>query len=109
MNNFTQRQTQNNKCRKELYVKQTNKNYTSTQSRESKVGKMSLIDKLKEWWNKPSWENELCKDYNDIIVKFAQDLEEQRKAREEKLKSYEIMPERELLIEIAKNTLKEVG
>ena len=86
-----------------------NKNHTSTQSRESKVGKMSLIDKLKEWWNKPSWENELCKDYNDIIVKFAQDLEEQRRAREEKLKSYESMSERELLIEIAKNTLKEVG
>ena len=58
---------------------------------------------------KPSWENELCKDYNDIIVKFAQDLEEQRRAREEKLKSYESMSERELLIEIAKNTLKEVG
>ena len=70
---------------------------------------MSLIDKLKEWWNKPSWENELCKDYNDIIVKFAQDLEEQRRAREEKLKAYESMSERELLIEIAKNTLKEVG
>ena len=72
-------------------------------------GKMSLIDKLKEWWNKSSWENELCKDYNDIIVKFAQDLEEQRRAREEKLKSYESMSERELLVEIAKNTLKEVG
>ena len=69
---------------------------------------MSLIDKLKEWWNKPSWENEFCKDYNDIIVKFAQDLEEQRRAGEEKLKSYESMSERELLIEIAKNTLKEV-
>ena len=87
----------------------TNTDHTSTQSRESKVGKMNLIDKLKEWWNKPSWENEICKDYNDIIVKFAQELKEQRKAREEKLKSYESMSERELLIEIAKNTLKEVG
>ena len=86
----------------------SNKNYTSTQSRENKVGKMNLIDKLKEWWNKPSWENELCKDYNDIIVKFAQDLEEQRGSREEKLKSYESMSERELLVEIAKNTLKGV-
>ena len=69
---------------------------------------MSLIDKLKEWWNKPSWENELCKDYNDIIVKFAQDLEEQRKAREEKLKSYESMSERELLIEIENCKVKKL-
>ena len=42
-------------------------------------------------------------------MKYAQDLEEQRRAREEKLKSYESMSERELLVEIAKNTLKEVG
>ena len=108
MNNFTQIQTQINKRRKELYVKQANKNYTSTQSRESKVGKMSLIDKLKEWWNKPSWESELYKQYHELAMKYAQDLEEQRRAREEKLKSYESMSERELLVEIAKNTLKEV-
>ena len=69
---------------------------------------MSFIDKLKEWWNKPSWENQLCKDYNDVIMEFAQDLEKQREARQKKLKSYESMSERELLIEIAKNTLKEV-
>ena len=70
---------------------------------------MSLIDKLKEWWNKPSWESGLYKQYHDIVIKYAQDLEEQRRAREEKLKSYESMSERELLVEIAKNTLKEVG
>ena len=69
---------------------------------------MSFIDKLKEWWNKPSWENQLCKDYNDVIMEFAQDLEKQREARQKKLKSYESMSERELLIEIAENTLKEV-
>ena len=69
---------------------------------------MSFIDKLKEWWNKPSWENQLCKDYNDVIMEFARDLEKQREARQKKLKSYESMSERELLIEIAKNTLKEV-
>ena len=69
---------------------------------------MSFIDKLKEWWNKPSWENQLCKDYNDVIMEFARDLETQREARQKKLKSYESMSERELLIEIAKNTLKEV-
>ena len=69
---------------------------------------MSFIDKLKEWWNKPSWENQLCKDYNDVIMEFAQDIEKQREARQKKLKSYESMSERELLIEIAKNTLKEV-
>lgn len=70
---------------------------------------MSLIDKLKEWWNKPSWESEFYKQYHELTMKYAQDLEEQRRAREEKLKSYESMSERELLIEIAKNTLKEVG
>ena len=70
---------------------------------------MSFIDKLKEWWNKPSWENQLCKDYNDVIMEFARDIEKQREARQKKLKSYESMSERELLIEIAKNTLKEVG
>ena len=69
---------------------------------------MSFIDKLKEWWNKPRWENQLCKDYNDVIMEFARDLETQREARQKKLKSYESMSERELLIEIAKNTLKEV-
>ena len=69
---------------------------------------MSFIDKLKEWWNKLSWENQLCKDYNDVIMEFARDLEKQREARQKKLKSYESMSERELLIEIAKNTLKEV-
>ena len=71
--------------------------------------KISLIDKLKEWWNKPSWESGLYKQYHEIAIKYAQDLEEQRRAREEKLKSYESMSERELLVEIAKNTLKEVG
>ena len=69
---------------------------------------MRFIDKLKEWWNKPSWENQLCKDYNDVIMEFARDLETQREARQKKLKSYESMSERELLIEIAKNTLREV-
>lgn len=58
---------------------------------------MSFIDKLKEWWNKPSLEDEFCKEWNDM-----------RKAMQEKLKSYESMSERQLLIEIAKNTLKEV-
>ena len=69
---------------------------------------MNLIDKLKEWWNKPSWENELCRVYNELASKLAQEIKEQREAREEKLKSYESMSERQLLVEIAKNTLKEV-
>ena len=69
---------------------------------------MSFIDKLKEWWNKPSWENELCYGYNGVAMKLAQEMKEQKEARQKKLKSYESMSERELLIEIAKNTLKEV-
>ena len=35
-------------------------------------------------------------------------MKEQKEARQERLKSYERMSERELLIEIAKNTLREV-
>ena len=72
---------------------------------------MSFIDKLKEWWNKPSWENELCKECNELAIALVQEIKERREAREareEKLKSYESMSERQLLIEIAKNTLKEV-
>ena len=69
---------------------------------------MSFIDKLKEWWNEPSLEKELCKQHNELAMKHAQNVKEQRESREEKLKSYESMSERQLLIEIAKNTLKEV-
>ena len=69
---------------------------------------MSFIDKLKEWWNEPSLEKELFKQHNELAMKHAQNVKEQREAREEKLKSYESMSERQLLIEIAKNTLKEV-
>ena len=65
---------------------------------------MRFIDKLKEWWDESSWE----KAYNELAMEIAQDIEEQSRAREEKLKSYESMSERQLLIEIAKNTLKEV-
>ena len=53
-----------------------------------------------------------------LKMKFAKDgtvqwllmskIKKQRRARQEKLNSYESMSERQLLIEIAKNTLKEV-
>ena len=69
---------------------------------------MRFINKLKEWWNQPSWENEVCEGYNQIAMKLAQEIEERSQARQKKLKSYETMSERELLIEIAKNTLREV-
>ena len=61
---------------------------------------MRFIDRLKEWWDKLNWENELCNKRNKIAIK------EQREARLKKLISYEYMSERELLIEIAKNTLR---
>lgn len=67
-----------------------------------------LIDKFKEWWNEPSLEDEICERWNDAMVAYVQDVKEQRRARQEKLNSYESMSERQLLIEIAKNTLKEV-
>ena len=70
--------------------------------------RMKFIDKLKEWWNEPSLEDEFCEQYNNAMVAYVQDIKERRKAREEKLKSYETMTEKELLIEIAKNTLKEI-
>ena len=69
---------------------------------------MSFIDKLKEWWDTPSCENEVCNGYNEVARKLAQELKEQKEAKQKKLKSYEGMSERELLIEIAKNTLREV-
>lgn len=69
---------------------------------------MSFIDKLKEWWNQPSCENELCYGYNEVAMKLAQEIEERSQARQKKIKSYETMSERELLIEIAKNTLRGV-
>ena len=69
---------------------------------------MRFIDKLKEWWNQPSCKNELCYGYDEVAMKLIQEIEERSQARQKKLKSYERMSERELLIEIAKNTLKEV-
>ena len=69
---------------------------------------MSFINKLKEWWNTPSCENELSSGYDELAIKLGQEIEERSQARQKKLKSYERMSERELLIEIAKNTLKEV-
>ena len=69
---------------------------------------MKFIDRFKEWWNEPSWEEELCAQCNDALITHVLEQKEKRKAREEKLKSYESMTEKELLIEIAKNTLKEV-
>ena len=69
---------------------------------------MSFIDKLKEWWNEPSLEDEFREQYSNALVDYVQDIKEQRRARQEKLNSYESMSERQLLIEIAKNTLKEV-
>lgn len=69
---------------------------------------MSFIDKLKELWNEPSLEDEICEQWNNAMVAYVQDVKEQRRARQEKLNSYESMSERQLLIEIAKNTLKEV-
>lgn len=62
--------------------------------------KMRFIDKLKGWWNKLIFENELFNKRNEIAMKV------QREVRQEKLISYEYMSERELLIEIAKNTLR---
>lgn len=61
---------------------------------------MRFIDKLKGWWNKLIFENELFNKRNEIAMKV------QREVRQEKLISYEYMSERELLIEIAKNTLR---
>ena len=67
---------------------------------------MSFINKLKEWWNEPSLEDEICEQWNNELDAYVQVTKEQRRARQEKLNSYESMSERQLLVEIAKNTLK---
>lgn len=69
---------------------------------------MSFIDKLKELWNEPRLEDEICEQWNNAMVAYVQDIKEQRRARQEKLNSYESMSERQSLIEIAKNTLKDI-
>ena len=42
---------------------------------------MSFIDKLKEWWNGPSFEDEICERWNSTMVAYVQDIKEQRRAR----------------------------
>ena len=42
---------------------------------------MSFIDKLKEWWNGPSFEDEICERWNRTMVAYVQDIKKQRRAR----------------------------
>ena len=68
---------------------------------------MGLLQIIKDWWNEPSLEDIIAEEYNDAIIASVLEEKELKKRREEKLKSYETMTEKELLIEIAKNTLME--
>lgn len=68
---------------------------------------MGLLQILKDWWNEPSLDDIIAEEYNDALIQRVLAEKELKKRREEKLKSYETMTERELLIEIAKNTLME--
>ena len=49
---------------------------------------MRFINKLKEWWNQPSWENEVCEGYNQIAMKLAQKVYENA-AKEQQANSEE--------------------
>ena len=68
---------------------------------------MGLLQIIKDWWNEPSLEDIIAEEYNDAIIASVLEEKELKKRREEKFKSYETMTEKELLIEIAKNTLME--
>ena len=68
---------------------------------------MGLLQILKDWWNEPSLDDIIAEEYNDALIQRVLAEKELKKRREEKLKSYETMTEKELLIEIAKNTLME--
>ena len=68
---------------------------------------MGLLQILKDWWNEPSLEDIIAEEYNDALIQRVLAEKELKKRREEKLKSYETMTEKELLIEIAKNTSME--
>ena len=68
---------------------------------------MGLLKIIKDWWNEPSLEDIIAEEYNDALIQRVLAEKELKKRREEKLKSYETMTEKELLIEIAKNTLME--
>lgn len=68
---------------------------------------MGLLKIIKDWWNEPSLEDIIDEEYNDALIQRVLAEKELKKRREEKLKSYETMTEKELLIEIAKNTLTE--
>lgn len=68
---------------------------------------MGLLKIIKDWWNEPSLEDIIDEEYNDALIQRVLAEKELKKRREEKLKSYETMTEKELLIEIAKNTLME--
>lgn len=96
----------NIKLRRELEQRKLGQTIQVTRVEKVRLGKMSLIDKIKEWWNTPSWENELWNQYNELEMKLVQEMKERRETRQEKLKSYESMSGRQLLVEIAKNTLE---
>lgn len=69
---------------------------------------MGLINKIKEWCNAPSWEEHITQQFNEAINDYKEEVMNLARIRQDKLNSYESMTERQLLIEIAKNTLKEI-
>lgn len=60
---------------------------------------MKFIQTIKEWWNQPTLEEQMAKEFNQ----YAQMIDEKRNKR---FAQYEQMSERELLIQIAKNTYR---
>ena len=47
---------------------------------------MSFIDKLKEWWNGPSFEDEICERWNRTMVAYVQDIKKTKKSKTREIK-----------------------
>ena len=47
---------------------------------------MSFIDKLKEWWNEPSFEDEICERWNRTMVAYVQDIKKTKKSKTREIK-----------------------
>ena len=45
---------------------------------------MKFIDKLKEWWNEPSLEDEICEQWNNAMVDYVQDIKEQNPTKNQR-------------------------
>lgn len=62
--------------------------------------KIKVWEKIKDWW-----QDDTCSFVSDFQM-LEETILQRKKFREERIAEYEKMSEKELLVEIAKNTLK---